>query len=330
MAANLHLDTYFSNLRFGLSHQSHQTRRQLLQLRGNRGILGTDHERSRPIAFHPARASEFPGGNSTSTDTVGKFVAYDASGAVIAGATFTTTLNRTDLILSTDGTLTSNSFNNGTSTDFTVTSGGVTESVHFVIGNNGGQDNIAGTDNAIDILLGINGSDTLSGAGNDDALFGGGNDDTLLSGGNGNDFITGGTGNDTLNGGAGRDILRGGVGGDSMSGGTEADTFVWLAAADSQTQNGQTVYDNIIDFVSGMDKLDLSAIDANTATPGTNDAFLIRTDGTAGANSLWYTTTGTTTTVFGDTDGNLATFEFQAVLLNQDALNLIKPTDFLP
>ena len=82
-----------------------------------------------------------------------------------------------------------------------------------------------------------------------------------------------------------------------------------------------------MDFVSGIDKLDLRGIDANTATPGTNDAFLIRTDGTAGANSLWYSTNGTTTTVFGDTDGIAATIEFQIIL---DNTPLIVSTDFLP
>ena len=268
--------------------------------------------------------AEFPGGTSTGTDVVGKFVAYDANGAVIEGATFTTSLNRSDLLLSTDGTLTANGFNNSLATNFTVTSGSIIENVHFETGgNNGdliGETSVAGVP-SIDILLGLNGTDTLSGGGNDDALFGGSNNKT-------GETLNGGAGNDFLSGGGDGDVLIGGAGADTMRGGGDADVFKWDLASDSKAVVGTTTYfDKILDFVSGVDKLDLSGIDANTATPGTNDAFLIRTDGTAGANSLWYTTTGTTTTVFGDTDGNLATFEFQVIL---DNTPLIVPTDFLP
>ena len=71
--------------------------------------------------------------------------------------------------------------------------------------------------------------------------------------------LTGATGNDTLNGGAGadkllgldgNDILNGGTGNDRLIGGNGVDTFVFSTGA------GQ---DKVADFVSGTDKLDLSA-----------------------------------------------------------------------
>jgi len=121
-----------------------------------------------------------------------------------------------------------------------------------------------------DNLIGGNGSDTLNGGGGNDKLDGGDGNDTLLgeggndtlTGGNGNDNLNGGDGNDTLDGGKGDDILNGGLGADVLTGGLGADVFVF-DALDSAT-------DRITDFKSGVDKIDLSAIDANPATPFDN------------------------------------------------------------
>ncbi|WP_315760402.1 M10 family metallopeptidase C-terminal domain-containing protein [Sphingomonas sp. Y38-1Y] len=78
----------------------------------------------------------------------------------------------------------------------------------------------------------------------------------VLMGGAGNDVLDGFLGNDTLDGGAGNDTLTGGIGNDIFKFG-EA--------------NG--AYDTITDFLSRVDKIDVSAIDANTAIAG-NDAFV--------------------------------------------------------
>jgi len=80
--------------------------------------------------------------------------------------------------------------------------------------------------------------------------------------------INGGAGNDTLIGSAGADTIVGGAGKDTLTGGGGADTFVFKAVGESTVANP----DRILDFVSGVDRIDLSAIDANTRVAG-NQAF---------------------------------------------------------
>ena len=75
-------------------------------------------------------------------------------------------------------------------------------------------------------------------------------------GGSGNDLLIGNAKANSLFGGAGDDILYGGGGGDTLVGGEGADTFVFGAASDS-TDNQP---DWIMDFKSGLDKIDLSGI----------------------------------------------------------------------
>ena len=81
--------------------------------------------------------------------------------------------------------------------------------------------------------------------------------------------IFSGAGNDTVTGGAGNDQIYGGAGADTLAGGLGNDTFAYISAAHS-TAAGQ---DHILDFGTGTDLIDLSVIDANANTPGTNDAF---------------------------------------------------------
>ncbi|HEX8525637.1 calcium-binding protein, partial [Allosphingosinicella sp.] len=83
----------------------------------------------------------------------------------------------------------------------------------------------------------------------------GSNGANLLEGMGGSDTLTGLDGNDILDGGAGQDFLEGGVG---------ADIFRFTSASHSAPGSA----DRISDFVSGTDKIDLSAIDANTGVPG--------------------------------------------------------------
>lgn len=158
-----------------------------------------------------------------------------------------------------------------------------------------GNDTLSGGDGN-DKLIGLAGNDTLDGGNDNDMLLGGAGDDTLI-GGAGNDTAnysdaTGGVtvslalagaqatgwGNDTLSGienlsgsafndtltgdavanilssGAGDDSLNGGAGADSLFGGSGADTFVF---------NLGTGQDTVGDFVSGTDKLNLSAFFAD-------------------------------------------------------------------
>lgn len=115
-----------------------------------------------------------------------------------------------------------------------------------------------------DAMSGGDGNDDINGGAGDDILFGDGGLDTL-AGGAGDDQLFGGASADTLRGGAGDDTLTGGAGSDRMSGESGADTFVFAAVSDSVTGNAR---DRIVDFTTRDDKIDLSAIDANTLLAG--------------------------------------------------------------
>jgi serralysin len=118
-----------------------------------------------------------------------------------------------------------------------------------------------------DILRGGSGDDVLLGGPGHDRLVGGAGDD-VLRGGGGNDVLVGGKGNDRLFGGPGDDRLVGGPGADVLVGGGGADTFVFRSA----THSSPHMTDTIRDFVSGVDTIDLRAIDADVTMAG-NQAF---------------------------------------------------------
>ncbi|QRM30323.1 peroxidase family protein [Microvirga sp. VF16] len=137
---------------------------------------------------------------------------------------------------------------------------GIGNALNNVIDGGGGGDNLSGLD-GLDILNGNGGNDTIDGGAGNDTLDGAtGND--VLNGGGDNDAIFGGSGNDTMNGGAGNDVLDGGSGVDRMTGGDGTDTF---AFDDDETGTGAN-RDVITDFVQGVDKINLAAMDANRST----------------------------------------------------------------
>lgn len=76
-----------------------------------------------------------------------------------------------------------------------------------------------------------------------------------VTGSSGINKIVGSSGADTIDGGAGADIITGGAGNDILVGGAGADTFVFGAT------ELLTGVDTIADFVTGTDKLDLSAFE---------------------------------------------------------------------
>jgi serralysin len=75
-------------------------------------------------------------------------------------------------------------------------------------------------------------------------------------GGSGNDLLVGNAADNLLKGGAGNDVLYGGAGADQLWGGAGADTFVFGASSDSKPGAA----DQIFDFTSGSDKIDLTGI----------------------------------------------------------------------
>ncbi|MBD9427301.1 M10 family metallopeptidase C-terminal domain-containing protein [Pseudomonas sp. PDM15] len=110
----------------------------------------------------------------------------------------------------------------------------------------------------IDTILNF---ERLAGSNYDDRLTGNGADNTLY----------GNAGNDILNGGAGSDVLLGGSGSDQLTGGAGADRFDFDALNDFGLG---FLRDVIKDFkLTEGDTIDLSGVDANIATSGTNDAF---------------------------------------------------------
>ncbi|MES2969935.1 MAG: calcium-binding protein, partial [Pseudomonadota bacterium] len=129
----------------------------------------------------------------------------------------------------------------------------------------------------------------------------------------GNDTLLGEAGNDLLYGDAGNDRIDGGAGQDRMTGGAGADVFVFLLASDTARAKS----DKLLDFQTGVDKIDLSAIDADTSATG-NQAFVYGSSA-AGVASLWMSSGY----IFGDTNNDgtadLAIYVTRAVT----------PTDFL-
>jgi Ca2+-binding RTX toxin-like protein len=118
-------------------------------------------------------------------------------------------------------------------------------------------------------------------------------------------ILFGGGGHDTLFGGDGNDLILGGAGADGLTGGAGADTFRYDAASDSTSG----LYDLIGDFQTGIDKIDLSRIDANTHTEG-NQAFswigsnAFSGTGAASAGELRLFEDGGYQRIEGDTNGD--------------------------
>jgi serralysin len=130
------------------------------------------------------------------------------------------------------------------------------------------------------------------------------------TGGAGDDRLTGNAHGNMLRGGGGNDIIQGGTGNDRAEGGAGADIFVFGGTGDSSTyalrSDGKKLMpDMLTDFVSGTDRIDLSAIDANRGTAG-DDAFAWIGAGafTGVAGQLRTEVTGTFVHIYGDMDGD--------------------------
>lgn len=227
------------------------------------------------------------GGNDTVTGGTGNDVVTLGAGddSFVAGLGASgTTPDGNDDIEAGDGIDTYDASIIGTAMTIDLASG-------YATGGRIGLDTIAGFENA----LGGHSGDTITGT---EAA-------NLLVGNSGNDSIFGGGGNDTINGGNGSDTIYGGAGQDMLTGGKNlgADVFVYASIADSGTT--ETTRDTITDFQDGLDKIDLSGIDADANTVG-DDAFSFigaaAFSNTAG--ELRYQTYAGGVRVTGDVDGN--------------------------
>ena len=113
----------------------------------------------------------------------------------------------------------------------------------------------------------------------------------------------GGAGSDTLIGGSGNDLFYAAGGADALTGGGGADIFQYRSTTDSRG----SFIDTIKDFVSGVDDIDLSLIDAITGNTG-DDAFAFIGSGafsnTAGELRATYDSGLATWTVQADVNGD--------------------------
>jgi serralysin len=138
-------------------------------------------------------------------------------------------------------------------------------------------------------------SDTLTGNELNNSLFVSSWNVATVHGGAGNDVLSfsadigqlyGDSGDDTLMGGFGDDLLVGGAGADTMTGSAGKDRFIYTDVSDSTPG----AHDLITDFAPSAtgtgDRIDLSAIDADTSVVG-NQAFSWNTT-TPTAHGLWF------------------------------------------
>ena len=139
----------------------------------------------------------------------------------------------------------------------------------------------------------------------------------------GANVLNGAGGDDALNGGAGADTLIGGVGRDTMTGGADNDLFKF-ADGDFGGVTRSTA-DRIVDFATG-DKVDLSAVDANTLLASDQGFSFIGTGAFShAAGELRYEQVAGNTYLSGDTNGDgIADF-----MIKLDGLHTVSGADLI-
>jgi Ca2+-binding RTX toxin-like protein len=196
-------------------------------------------------------------------------------------------------------------------------------------GTGNGANNLITGNSAANALNGGGGSDrffAFTGDGND-AYNGGAGTDTLdlsrvLSAVNVN--LSAGTasgatiGNDTLQsienvvGGAGDDRITAGSGTNVLTGGLGHDVFAWLSTGAAGNGGNRDI---ILDFVKGVDLVNISAIDANSRLAGNQAFTLLETAGAAFtrvAGQMHYEHAAGNTIISGDINGDgVADFQIQ-------------------
>jgi hemolysin type calcium-binding protein len=131
-----------------------------------------------------------------------------------------------------------------------------------------------------------------------------------LTGGSGMDGLYGMGGNDTISGGGGSDLIDGGTGVDRMTGGSGSDIFDLDNAM--EIGNSNAAREVIMDFTKGVDRIDLSGMDASAELAGNNAFSWLGTStfGTGAGGEVryaWFDLAGTAydhTIVYGDTDSD--------------------------
>jgi VCBS repeat-containing protein len=121
------------------------------------------------------------------------------------------------------------------------------------------------------------------------------------TGGSNDNTILGTSGANILDGGAGNDVLVGGLGADQMKGGLGKDTFRYDTINDST----QAARDTLLSFEATLDKIDVSAIDADLSTAGDQAFALVAAlTGAVGQATLAYDSVRRLTTFSLDQTGD--------------------------
>jgi Ca2+-binding RTX toxin-like protein len=195
----------------------------------------------------------------------------------------------------------------------------------------GDHDDYISTGAGRDVLRGGGGNDLLlggadvdkinAGSGNDEVWGDDGND--WINAGSGNDKVWGGYGADRLggaegtdwiDGGGGHDQLNGGAGRDFLQGGTGHDVFIFSEASETAVGSNR---DQIGDFISGEDFIDLSLMATNAGVSFT----FVETGGFSNtAGEVLQFMSGANTIISGDVDGNGAQ-DFQILLVGAHDLS---------
>jgi Ca2+-binding RTX toxin-like protein len=142
----------------------------------------------------------------------------------------------------------------------------------------------------------------------------------MLTGNSLGNILTANAGANKLSGGAGNDRLMGGLGQDSLTGGTGRDAF---AFDDQETSASKSRADYIVDFSRRQgDRIDLSAMDANTRKRGDQKFSFLGDDKSFGkAGEVRFEKTKGATYVYLNTDNDRAA---EAVIKLKGALELQK------
>lgn len=167
------------------------------------------------------------------------------------------------------------------------------------LGGTAAADRISG-ENGNDIVRGRSGHDEIYGGRGGDDLAGNAGGDTLYGDGGG-DTLSGGRGADFLFGGGGDDVLVGGRGWDWLDGGAGRDVFHFSHVRDSRYRPG--LVDSIDGFRRGVDKIDLSEIDANART-AKDEAFKLVKEFADRPGEMMVSQSGSVVSVLADINGD--------------------------
>jgi Ca2+-binding RTX toxin-like protein len=142
---------------------------------------------------------------------------------------------------------------------------------------------------------------------------------------NGNDVLNGLAGNDTLSGNAGTDTLIGGSGKDVLTGGAGNDVMKYNALADSK---GTAATHDAINAFDHNDRIDLSAIDANSKVAG-NQAFTFHANFTGHAGEVQFDQLATNSFLIqADVDGD-GQADFSLSLSTAPGFGTVHASDFV-